>query len=211
MRLPSSAAVSGSLLMMIAMTIAACTAAGSTTTVQGPDGTSGTSGTAPVFPGATDGTDAGTDMTTGPTDYTALFGPPASTKTTANSLNGLWAGTDRGQRDTRMVFSASSVVIAKRCHTSSTDASGIKVTSLVTSSSIKTLESQMAAGADAVTCDLSVKPAQVARCTSVTDSEAQIEASNGTSGCFFLNGTTLNFYGTFLDGWKLTKLSDTAN
>jgi hypothetical protein len=190
------------------MIIAACTAAGSTTTVQGPDGTSG--GTTPVFPpGQDDGTTTMTDggTTTSPSDYTALFGPPASTKTTANSLNGLWAGTDRGERDTRMVFSASSVVIAKRCHTSSSDATGITVTSLVSASSIKTLESKMATGSDAVTCDLSVKPAQVARCTSATDSDAQLEASSYTGGCFFLSGTSLDFYGTF-DGWKLTKLSD---
>ena len=206
MRLRPSAALAAPLLMIIA----ACTAAGSTTTVQGPDGTSGgTSGTAPMFPGASDGTttDGGVASQGTTDDYTALFGPPASTKTTASSLDGLWAGTDRGLRDTRMVFSASSVVIAKRCHTGSSDASGITVTSLVSSSSIKTLESKMAAGSDAVTCDLSVKPAQVTRCTSTTDSDAQIEASNST-GCFFLSGTTLNFYGTFLDGWKLTKLSD---
>ena len=205
MRLPSSSALAGPLLMVIV----ACTAEGSSTTVQGPSG--GTSGTpAPVFPGATDGTDGGSAMSTGPTDYSALFGPPVSTKTTPNSLNGLWAGTDRGQQDTRVVFSASSLVLAKRCHAGSSDASGITVTSIVTASSIKTLESKMAPGADGVTCDLSVKPSQATRCTAQTDADASVEGSNSSAGCFFLSGTTLNFYGTFLDGTQLTKLSDST-
>lgn len=207
MRLPSPVALAAPFLMMIA----ACTAAGSTTTVQGPDGTSGgTSGGAPVFP--SDGTaDSGVANQGTNVDYAALFGPPASTKTTAGSLDGLWAGTDRGERDTRMVFSASSVVIAKRCQAGLSDATGVTVSSLVTASSIKTLESKMAPGAAGITCDLSIKPTQTPRCVATTDSEAQLEAGNSTGGCFFLSGTTLNFYGTFLDGWKLTKLSDSAS
>ncbi len=211
MRLLTRAASPLFLIATIAVAAAACTAActaeGSSTTVTSPPGSSG----APAFPGTVDDTsDAGTSKTpaSGPTDYAALFGPPASTNTTPGSINGLWAGTDRGSQDTRVVLSATSLVIAKRCSVGSSQASGITVTSRITTSSIKTLESKMAPGADGVTCGLDVKPAEATRCTATTDTDAAVEGTNSTAGCFFLGGTTLNFYGTFLDGTKLTKLSD---
>lgn len=192
--------------LLLSLCVAACTAQGSSTVVQGPGGSSGT----PVFPG--DGTgDGGTtsdDASSNATDYDALFGPPSSTVATPDSLDGLWAGTARGGTDMRLVLKPSSIVIAKHCSQTSTTATGIVVVSQVTSSSIRTLESKAAPGSAALTCALDVKPTEARRCTSAADVDAQVEGTNSVDGCFFLGGTKLNFYGTFLDGARLTKLSD---
>ncbi|NVL73206.1 hypothetical protein HWN77_26980, partial [Escherichia coli] len=62
--------------------LAACTATGSSTTVMGSSGSSGS-----PLPGFDEGTssDGGTTPApTGPVDYAALFGPPASTDATPN-------------------------------------------------------------------------------------------------------------------------------
>lgn len=187
--------------------LAACTATGSSTTVQGSSGSSGT-----PLPGFDDGTqaDGGTAQPTnnpGPTDYASLFGPPASTDATPNSLNGLWAGTDSSSRDTRIKLAGNSIIIATKCGSTT---SGVTVVARVTSSSIKTLESKTSAAPSSggYDCSISITPVESVRCTSKLESDAKYEATSTTGGCFFLSGTTLNFYGTFLYGTKLTKLSD---
>jgi hypothetical protein len=185
--------------------LAACTATGSTTSVMGSSGSSGS-----PLPGFDDGTskDGGTTPAdTGPTDYAALFGPPASTDATPNSLNGLWAGTDASSRDTRLKLSGNSLIIAKQCGSQTT---GLTVVSRITASSIKTLESKSSppSSGGGTQCTISVTPIESVRCTSTTESNAQYEGTKTTGGCFFLSGTTLNFYGTFFNGTKLTKLSD---
>lgn len=197
------------------LTLTACTAQGSTTTVTGPGSTSGT----PVFPGIGDGTgDGGSTQNPGTTDYATLFGPPASTDTTPNSLTGLWAGTAGfAGTDTRMQFTSTSVVIAEKC---GSDTVGLTVVAHVTASSIKTLESKSASPTATGTtsggtkagagCSLKVIPLEVARCTSTNDLDAQTESDSITGGCFFLSGTKLSFYdSSALAGpAKLTKLSD---
>ena len=186
---------------------AACTAAGSSTIVGGPDG-----GTPADIEGGTVDTDGGTTGNDGggTVDYASLFGPPASTNATPNSITGLWAGTDAGGTDTRLVISASSLVIAKKCSSSSsTPPVGITVVSQISSSSIRTLESQMGPNSTGLTCGLDVKPVTLPRCTSLTETDAAIEGQGTTDGCFFLSGTKLNFYSsTLLHLTKLTKLSD---
>ena len=176
---------------------AACTAAGSSTIVGGPDG-----GTPADIEGGTVDTDGGPTGNDGggTVDYASLFGPPA----------GLWAGTDAGGTDTRLVISASSLVIAKKCSSSSsTPPVGITVVSQISSSSIRTLESQMGPNSTGLTCGLDVKPVTLPRCTSLTETDAAIEGQGTTDGCFFLSGTKLNFYSsTLLHLTKLTKLSD---
>lgn len=212
MRLLSNAGIVAAPLLLV---LAACTAQGSTTTVQGPGGTSG-SAPFPDLDGGT--TDGGTTTGSGATDYEALFGPPASTTTTPNTLTGLWAGTAGfGSTDTRMQFTSTSIVIAEKCGTQTV---GLTAVAHVTASSIKTLESKSAsptstgstsgatkAGAG---CSLKVTPLEVARCTSSTESDARYESESLTGGCFFLSGTKLSFYdSTALAGAaKLTKLSD---
>jgi len=197
--------------------VAACTAQGSSTTVTGPGSTSG----APVFPGTGDGTtDGGTTQDPGVTDYAALFGPPASTDATPNSLNGLWAGTSGYSNvDTRLVFAGNSIVLALKCDA---DPIGINVVARVTSSSIKTLESKSyvpqkkpagtSGGTTTVSssCSLGVVPFEIPRCTSTTDSDANYESTMLANGCFFLSGTSLTFYNseTLVGPAKLTKLSD---
>jgi hypothetical protein len=199
---------------LLLLVLAACTAQGSTTTVQGPGGTSGS----PAFPDLGSGTtDAGT-TSTGVTDYEALFGPPASTDTTPNTLTGLWAGTAGfTSTDTRMQFTSTSIVIAEKCGSQTV---GLTAVAHVTASSIKTLESKSASPSSTSSdagptksgngCSLKVTPLEVARCTSSTDSDAQLESESITGGCFFLSGTKLSFYdSTALAGpAKLTKLSD---
>jgi hypothetical protein len=200
------------------LTLAACTAQGSSTTVQGPGGTSG----APVFPALGDGTSDG-GPAEGPaaaTDYAALFGPPASTDATPNSLNGLWAGTSGYSNvDTRLVFTGSSIVLALKCDA---DPIGISVVARVTSSSIKTLESKNwvaqkqpvgtsgGTKTSASSCSLGVVPVEIPRCTSVVDSDANYESTMLANGCFFLSGTSLTFYNSepLVGPAKLTKLSD---
>jgi hypothetical protein len=186
---------------------AACTATGSSTSVQGSSGSSGT-----PLPGFDDSTqaDGGTALptdNTGPIDYASLFGPPASTDATPNSLSGLWAGTDSSSRDTRITLAGTSIIIANKCGSATT---GVTVVARVTSSSIKTLESKSSTPSSSGTsnCSISITPVESVRCTSTTESDAQYEATNTTGGCFLLNGTTLKFYGTFLYGTKLTNLSD---
>jgi hypothetical protein len=184
-----------------AVTVAAatgCTAAGSSTIFVDADG--GEDGGSPfVFDDAgTTSSDSG-----GTVDYDALFGPPASTKTTPNSLTGTWAGTDNSGEDTRLLFDASSLVIAKKCTTS---AVGVTVAAQISSSSVKTLESKSAGKAGI--CQVEVRPIESVRCEATTASAAQNEASQTTGGCFLLSGTSLRFYGTFLGGTELTKLSD---
>ncbi len=214
MRLFSNAGIVAAPLLLV---LAACTAQGSTTTVQGPGGTSG-SAPFPDLDGGT--TDGGTTTGSGATDYEALFGPPASTTTTPNTLTGLWAGTagyGSTGTDTRMQFTSTSIVMAEKCGTQTV---GLTAVARVTASSIKTLESKSAsptstgstsgatkAGAG---CSLKVTPLEVVRCTSITDSNAQLESDSITGGCFFLSGTKLSFYdSTALAGAaKLTKLSD---
>jgi hypothetical protein len=199
---------------LLLLALAACTAQGSTTTVQGPGGTSGS----PAFPDLGSGTTDGGTTSTGVTDYEALFGPPASTDTTPNTLTGLWAGTAGfTSTDTRMQFTSTSIVIAEKCGTQTV---GLTAAAHVTASSIKTLESKSASpssttGSSGATkngsgCSLKVTPLEVARCTSSTDSDAQYESQSLTGGCFFLSGTKLSFYdSTALAGpAKLTKLSD---
>ena len=216
MRLLTTAANAGfraaPLLLVLA---AACTAQGSTTTVQGPGGTSGS----PAFPDLSGGTtDGGTTTSSGTTDYEALFGPPASTDTTPNTLTGLWAGTAGfSGTDTRMQFTSTSIVIAEKCGTQTV---GLTAVAHVSASSIKTLESKSASptstsGTSGVTksgagCSLKVTPLEVVRCTARTDSDAQLESDSITGGCFFLSGTKLSFYdASALAGpAKLTKLSD---
>ncbi|MEA2746864.1 MAG: hypothetical protein QOI41_1007 [Myxococcales bacterium] len=212
MRLPSNAAFLAAPLLVV---LAACTAQGSTTTVQGPGGTSGN----PVFPPATDGTgDGGTTTDTGTTDYAALFGPPASTDATPNALNGLWAGkSGYSSADTRLKFSGSSIVIALKCGLT---AIGIDVVARVTASSIKTLESKtytppttstgQSGTKPSSSCAISVTPLEVPRCTSTTDTDASYESSSLTNGCFFLSGTSLTFYDSsaLAGSATLTKLSD---
>jgi hypothetical protein len=206
----------GSLGAPLLLILAACTAQGSSTTVQGPGGTSG----APVFPALGDGTTDGGTTDTGTTDYAALFGPPASTDTTPNSLNGLWAGTSgSSSTDTRVKFTGASIVIALKC---GSNAIGIDVVAHVTSSSIKTLESKSytppptsggttgGTKTSASTCSLTVMPLEVPRCTSTTDTDADYESTMLDSGCFFLSGTKLSFYSStsLIGAAKLTKLSD---
>jgi hypothetical protein len=196
----------GLLAAPLLLVLVGCTAQGSTTTVTGPGGTSG----APAFPSTGDSSDGGTttDSGAGTTDYDALFGPPSSTVATPDSIDGLWAGTARGGTDMRLVLKPKSVVIAKHCSSADTGATGIEIVSQVSTSSIRTLESKSAPGSAGLTCGLSVRPAEAKRCTSAADVDAQVEGTNSVDGCFFLGGTTLNFYGTFLDGARLTKLSD---
>jgi hypothetical protein len=190
----------------VLLVLAACTAQGSSTTVTGPGNTSGS----PAFPGTTDATDGGSgqDGGTSTTNYDVLFGPPSSTVATPNAIDGLWAGTARGGTDMRLLLKPTSVVIAKHCSEGDTSATGIEVVSQVSASSIKTLESKSAPGSAGLTCALQVRPTEAKRCTSAADVDAQVEGTSSVDGCFFLGGTTLNFYGTFLDGAKLTKLSD---
>jgi hypothetical protein len=204
----------GSLGASLLLTLAACTAQGSSTTVEGPGGTSG----APVFPVVGDGTDGGSTQDPGATDYEALFGPPASTSTTPNSLPGLWAGSAGiSSADTRVQFSGTSMVVAQKC---ASQAIGLSVVAQVTASSIKTLESKSAApsssgGSDggiksSSICSLKVVPVEVPRCASTTDLDAQNESTSIDGGCFFLSGTKLSFYdsGALIGPAKLTKLSD---
>ncbi len=212
MRLLRLAALTALTALPLALSIAACTAQGSSTTVTGPTSPGG-----PLIPGLGNATDdGGPSPDPGGTDYDALFGPPTSTKTTANSLNGLWAGSSGllGS-DTRVVFSGSSITIAQKC---SGSAVGLEVAAQVTSSSIKTLESKSAAPSSSAAdggkkstgaCSLSVTPLEVTRCTSTTDGNAESESAGTDGGCFFLSGTKLSFYDSGLLGpAKLTKLSD---
>lgn len=202
--------VAGPLLLVLA----ACTAQGSTTTVQGPGGTSGS----PAFPDLGSGATDGGSTSTGVTDYEALFGPPASTDTTPNTLTGLWAGTaGYTSTDTRMQFTSTSIVIAEKCGTQTV---GLTAVAHVTASSIKTLESKSASPSSTGStsgatksgggCSLNVIPLEVPRCTSSTDSNAQLESESITGGCFFLSGTKLSFYDSsaLAGSAKLTKLSD---
>ena len=125
MRFLTLACVAAPLLL----TISGCTAQGSSTVIQKQGSTSG----APTLPGDADGGDMAA------TDYAALFGPPASTDATPDSLLGLWAGSSGfSETDTRLQFTGSSIVIAQKCP----DAKGINVVARVTASSIKTLESK---------------------------------------------------------------------
>ncbi len=213
MRLLTTATNAGFLAAPLLLVLAACTAQGSTTTVQGPGGTSGS----PAFPDLGSGTTDGGSTSSGVTDYEALFGPPASTVTTPNTLTGLWAGTAGfGSTDTRMEFTSTSIVIAEKCGAQTV---GLTAVAHVTAGSIKTLESKSASpsstGGTGGTktgsgCSLKVTPLEVVRCTSSTESNAQLESDSITGGCFFLSGTKLSFYdSTALAGpAKLTKLSD---
>ena len=190
------------------LAIAGCTAQGSSTVIQKQGSTSG----APTFPGDADGGD------TAATDYAALFGPPASTDATPDSLLGLWAGTsDVFETDTRLQFTGSSIVIAQKCP----DARGIKVVARVTASAIKTLESKSyvppstssgsGSGSGGTSgCRLSVVPFEIPRCTGATAADANLEASSLTNGCFYLEGTSLSFFksDTLIGRATLTKLSD---
>jgi hypothetical protein len=217
MRLLTLGPLAASLVLPLLLTLAGCTAQGSSTTVQGPGGPSGS----PAFPGTGDGTTTG-GITTDPgtTDYATLFGPPASTNATPNSLNGLWAGTSGySNADTRLKLSGTSIVIARKC---GSDAIGIDIVANVTASSIKTLESKSYTPAPTTgtgtstgvtkssACSLSVMPIEVTRCTSTTDTNASYESTTLDGGCFFLSGTKLTFYSStgFLETAKLTKLSD---
>jgi hypothetical protein len=212
MRLLTTATNAGLLAAPLLLVLAACTAQGSTTTVQGPGGTSGS----PAFPDLDSGTTDGGTTSTGVTDYEALFGPPASTDTTPNTLTGLWAGTAGfTNTDTRMQFTSTSIVIAEKCGTQTV---GLTAVAHVTASSIKTLESKSASpsstggtkAAGGSGCSLKVTPLEVVRCTATTEANAQSESDSLTGGCFFLSGTKLSFYdSTALAGpAKLTKLSD---
>jgi hypothetical protein len=220
MRLLTFGPLAASLALPLLLTLAGCTAQGSSTTVQGPPASSSGS---PVFPGTGDGTTSGgTTTEPGTTDYAALFGPPASTSATSNSLNGLWAGTSGySNADTRLKLSGTSIVIAQKC---GSDAIGIDIVAHVTASSIKTLESKTYTPAPTTStgsgtssgtkassaCSLSVMPIEVTRCTSTTDADASYESTSLDGGCFFLSGTKLTFYSStgFLSTAKLTKLSD---
>ena len=212
MRLIPVGLLAAPLLLSLALSLAACTAQGSSTVVQGPGGTSGT----PIFPGE-DTSDGGSAQDPGVTDYAALFGPPASTTTTSNSLTGLWAGTAGfAVNDTRMQFTSTSVLIAEKC---GSDTVGLTVVARVTASSIKTLESKSASptptsGTSGATksssnCTLHVIPLEITRCTSTNETDAQSESSSLTSGCFFLSGTKLSFYDSsaLAGSATLTKLS----
>jgi hypothetical protein len=211
MRLLSNAGIVAAPLLLV---LAACTAQGSTTTVQGPGGTSGSA----PFPDLSGATDGGTTTGSSATDYEALFGPPASTDTTPNTLTGLWAGTAGVYgADTRMKFTSTSVVIAEKCGPQTI---GLTAVAHVTSSSIKTLESKSAApsstsGIDGGTksgsgCSLKVVPLEIPRCTGTVESDASYESTMLDTGCFFLAGTKLTFFNSqgFIGNAKLTKLSD---
>ena len=214
MRLFSNAGIVAAPLLLV---LAACTAQGSTTTVQGPGGTSG-SAPFPDLDGGT--TDGGTTTGSGATDYEALFGPPASTTTTPNTLTGLWAGTagyGSTGTDTRMQFTSTSIVIAEKCGTQTV---GLTAVARVTASSIKTLESKSASPTSTGStsgatksgsgCSLKVTPLEIPRCTSTVESDANYQSTMLDSGCFFLAGTKLTFFSSqvFIGDAKLTKLSD---
>jgi hypothetical protein len=176
-----------------------CTAAGSSTIFVDGDGGGSEGGSPFVFEDSGSTTKEGG----GAVDYDALFGPPATTKTSPNSLTGTWAGTDNSGEDTRLMLDASSLVLAKKC---TTTAVGITVAAQITTSSIKTLESKSAGSAG--TCQVEVRPMESVRCVATTPSAASTEGDQTTGGCFLLSGTSLRFYGTFLGGTELTKLSD---
>jgi hypothetical protein len=198
-----------SLAFFVAAAAGGCTATGSTVVTEGKDGGS-------LFPIPSEETETGTGMDGGTTakdaatrpattadDYDALFGPPASTDTTPNVLNGLWAGT-AGTVDSRLKFSSNSVLIARKC---SANVVGLTVVAKVTSSSIKTLESKSIS--DAYCGSFDVRPLEIPRCISSSEGYAQNESYGLSDGCFFLSGTKLSFFqGSFVGDATFTKLSD---
>jgi hypothetical protein len=173
--------------------LSGCTATGSSTTIAGSGGTA-----QPGFEPPADGTPP---PAAGPTDYAAMFGPPASTVATPNSLLGLWAGTVSGV-DLRLRIAADSIVIAKRC---SGQAYGLTATALVSKTSIKTVESKSTEASVAYGCAIEVRPAQLATCpTGVDEYGSPLPQSN----CFLVDGTDLKIDAAFLrDASRPTKTS----
>ena len=188
---------------ILAALAAGCTAAGSSTVVEQPSG----SGQPDSGIAINDEGGSSADGSSGTTDYAALFGPPASTASTPDSLNGLWAGGSSGMADLRLVFSNGAIIMAQRCGTETVV--GMSVTARNGATAIAVLESKSARATQSSSCRLDVKPLEVPRCAGMTAAEANNEGVTG-GGCFFLSGSTLNFYGTigFLYDGKLTKLSD---
>jgi len=170
-----------------------CTASGSSTVISSGGGDSGVDGGSDN-PFESDG---GTTTTkdsggTQSTDYEALFGPPASSSTTPDSLLGLWAGTGVNGQDMRIQFAKSSIVVALKCFGDA--AIGTSIASSVSSGSIKTLESKKLGNTSS--CGLSITPDELSSCTSAT------------YPCFTLNGTKLDLANFFQSSGQLTKLSD---
>ncbi|MDB4939313.1 MAG: hypothetical protein JWP87_6285 [Labilithrix sp.] len=171
----------------------ACTATGSSTTIAGSSGGTG-------IPEDNTSGEGGTTVE-GPADYAAMFGPPASTETTPNSLIGLWAGTVSGI-DLRLRVAADRIVIAKRC---SGQTYGLTATAIVTKTSIKTVESKSTDRSTSYGCAIEVRPAQLSTCPTGVDEYGQpLPAAN----CFTLDGTDLKIDAAFLrDAAQPTKTS----
>lgn len=144
----------------------------------------------------TDAPDGGGAATSDP-QYEALFGPPASTTLTSDSIMGVWADTDDG--DVRLKISSSSIVIALRCGNGTV---GGEFAARVTSASLKLVESRSVGSG----CSIQVKPLDLPKCTT------------SHRGCFSLVGTTLDIWdgsgygGRLFEGGATrgtyTKLSD---
>jgi hypothetical protein len=189
--------------LFLLSSLSACTATGSSTTIAGSSG----------MPGFEETSDGGTttEQPAGPADYEAMFGPPASTETTPNKLAGLWAGTVDGL-DVRFRVASNSIIIAKRC---SGKAVGLTVSAIVSSSSIKIVESK-ATEPSGYGCAIDVRPGSLGVCPTGVDEYGQpLPAKN----CFSLDGTDLKIDAAFLKGTTsssytgkpldvLTKLSD---
>lgn len=204
----STLCVTGALLLAFSFA-GGCTAAGSSTVVGGPGTVAPDDGGAPPVDQGEGG-----PPSTGPIDYPSLFGPPASTNATPNSINGLWAGSTQQYIDARLVLSKSQFVVANRCGTDTV--SGLTAAARISSTALSILESKTSAppasssgGGTKFGCSLDVKPTEVPSCMATTAAEAESEGLRSDTGCFFLSGTKLNFYGgLFLYGGKFTKLSD---
>jgi hypothetical protein len=181
--------------------IAGCTATGSTTIV-GQPGT-GAEG------GVVDMNDGGSSATSPQLDYEALFGPPTSSSVTPDSINGLWAGSSSQFPDIRLKLSGTTLILAQHC---SSGTAGLSAAARISASEIAILESKNTNVDNApgpAGCGFDVRPVDIARCMATTATAAESEGIASDSGCFFLSGTKLNFYGgSFLFDGKLTKLSD---
>jgi hypothetical protein len=196
-------AFTSSIAFVSAVASTACVAQGSSTVFAG-----GADASAAEPTPGDDGGD-GAEASAGPVDFDALFGAPASTVATPDSLDGVWAGTDPQAIDTRLRITPSSLVIAIKC-SGSPSALGIDVAARVTATSIKTLESKSARATSLSNgCGaLEVRPGETVRCTSTSAGAAQMESQGKAGGCFFLQGTELSFFGGVLFDGTLTKLSD---